>query len=75
MDKTKLVQLFKDVICLESGTMKLCGRQKCIAVLSAMKEYIKENNLNVSVDTLGDVDYGKIYINQVMSFYNEFLSE
>lgn len=73
MNKMMLTQLLESIISLETGNMKLCGRQKCIDLLATIQEYCKENNLNVSIEQIGDVTSGKLQTEQVMKFYKEFL--
>lgn len=75
MSKLELDTLFKEVICLETEKTKLCGRQKCIDLLQEIQKYCDQNELNISMDTLGEINNGKIYIAQVIRFYNEFLSK
>ena len=73
MDRVKLRQLCEEVICIESKSMKLCSRQKCMDLLNGAKKYISENDLRIDAKRLGDVEYGKIHLAEMLDFYNKLL--
>lgn len=73
MSKDDLELLIKEVVDVEKKRMNLCGREKCKELLRGLSRYISERELTEDVLVFGDVEYGKIDLENVVDFYNKYI--